>query len=78
MTIGRITVCAERASANYWLRCVRSRRTGEQSWEIIDGNGAAVATGLMDRDEALRQVKAWERLGLRIDGGIDGHVVTVH
>lgn len=71
--IGRETICAERASANYWMRCVRWRRTGEESWEIIDGHGAAVATGLRDRDEALRQVKAWERLSLRIEGGLEGH-----
>ncbi len=74
--IGRSTLCAERASPNYWMRCVRWRRTGEETWEIIDRHGAAVATGLADRDEALRQVRAWERLSQRIEGGLEGHLIV--
>jgi len=74
--IGREILLEEQASANYRLRHVRWRRTGEESWEVIDaGSGAMVVGGLADREEALRVVKAWERLSLREDGGLPGHVL---
>jgi hypothetical protein len=74
--IGREILFEEQASANYRLRHVRWRRTGEESWEVIDaGSGAMVVGGLADRAEALRVVKAWERLSLREDGGLPGHVL---
>ena len=72
--IGRLVLVEEEASANYLLRKVRGRRTGDVSWEVIDsGSGSAVATGLVDRDEALRLVRGWERLNGIIEGGLPGH-----
>ncbi len=72
--IGRLVLSQEQASANYATRQVRCRRTAEVSWEVVDANtGVAVATGLVSRDEALRFVRGWERLSLKLDGGLDGH-----
>ena len=75
--IGREVLSEEEASANYRLRHVQRRRTGELSWEVVDaGTGLAVATGLATRDEALRIVRGWERLSQSIDGGLEGHVLV--
>lgn len=72
--IGREILSDEEASANYRMREVRWRRTGEVWWEIVDSQtGAAVVTGLGDRDEALRAVRAWERLNTRLEEGLEGH-----
>mgnify|MGYP005838169425 CR=1 FL=1 len=76
-TIGRQVLSEERASPNYRMREVRMRRTGEVQWEVIDANtGVVVVTGLAQREEALRVVRAWERLSQRLPGGLEGHVVT--
>ncbi len=76
MTIGREVLSEEQASANYRLRLVRWRRTGEESWEVIDMHSrVVVATGLAEREEALRIVRGWERLSQRIPGGLEGHIV---
>ncbi len=75
--IGREILTEEQASPNYRMREVRLRRTGEVLWEVIDGNsGVVVVTGLAQREEALRVVRAWERLSQRLPGGLEGHVVT--
>jgi hypothetical protein len=75
--IGRDVLQEEEASANYRLRQVQWRRTGEVSWEVVDANsGVAVATGLCSRDEALRVVRGWERLSQRLEGGLTGHVLV--
>jgi hypothetical protein len=75
--IGRKILSAEQASPNYHLRHVELRRTGEQSWEILDaGSGSTVAAGLRDRDEALRIVRGWERLSQSREGGLPGHVLV--
>jgi hypothetical protein len=59
------------------MREVRSRRTAETSWEVVDaGTGAIVLGGLPDRDEALRIVRGWERLSQKIEGGLAGHVLV--
>lgn len=72
--IGREILNEEEASANYALRQVRMRRTGEVSWEVVSAeSGATVATGLTDRDEALRFVRGWETLSRRVEGGLPGH-----
>lgn len=72
--IGRVVLSELQASANYVMREVRRRRTGEVTWEIVDANtGVAVATGLVDRDEAVRVVRGWERLSQKLDGGLEGH-----
>lgn len=72
--IGREILREEEASANYVLREVRGRRTGEVSWEVATSeSGATVATGLVDRDEALRFVRGWETLSRRVEGGLPGH-----
>jgi hypothetical protein len=77
MMIGREILNEEQASANYRLRQVQRRRTGEVSWEVVEAaSGKAVATGLMDREEALRIVRGWERLSERIEGGLPGHVLV--
>jgi hypothetical protein len=73
--IGRTVLAAERASANYFLRQVRRRRTGEVTWEVIDaGSGVTVAAGFESRDEAVRVVRAWERLSQELEDGLEGHV----
>jgi hypothetical protein len=75
--IGREVVFEEEASANYRLRQVKRRRTGEVSWEVVDANsGVAVATGIVDREEAVRVVRGWERLSQRLEGGLAGHVLV--
>lgn len=75
--IGREILSEEEVSPNYRLRQVQRRRTGEVSWEVIEvAFGNAVATGLADRDEALRIVRGWERLSQRIEGGLPGHVLV--
>jgi len=72
--IGREILEEEEASANYVLRQVRMRRTGELSWEVASAEtGATVAAGLADRAEALRFVRGWETLSRRVDGGLPGH-----
>jgi hypothetical protein len=72
--IGREILAEEEVSANYVLRQVRSRRTGELTWEVVAGeSGVTVAAGLADRDEALRFVRGWEALSRRLEGGLPGH-----
>jgi hypothetical protein len=75
--IGRHILHDEEASPNYRLRQVERRRTGEVSWEVIESSsGQAVATGLADREEALRIVRGWERLSQMLEGGLAGHVLV--
>jgi len=75
--IGRQILEDEEASPNYRIRQVQHRRTREVSWEVVESaSGVAVATGLADRDEALRVVRGWERLSQRLDGGLPGHVLV--
>ena len=75
--MGREVLTDEEASANYRVRQVRQRRTGEVSWEIVDtASGVAVVTGLGGRDEALRVVRGWERLSQKLDGGLPGHTLV--
>jgi hypothetical protein len=75
--IGREILSEEEASPNYRLRHVRRHRTQETSWEVVDSaSGTAIATGLMDREEALRVVRGWERLSQRTEGGLPGHVLV--
>ena len=75
--IGRDVLGQEQASANYRLRQVRQRRTGDISWEVIEASsGVAVATGLTSREEALRIVRGWERLSQKLEGGLAGHVLV--
>jgi len=74
--IGREILHEEEASANYRLREVRLLRTGRVSWEVLEaGSGLTVVGGLSDRQEALRVVRGWERLSLKIEGGLAGHVL---
>src|SRR2546429_392591 len=35
--------------------------------------GLTVVGGLADRQEALRVIRGWERLSLKLDGGLAGH-----
>jgi hypothetical protein len=75
--IGREVVVEEEASANYRLRQVQRRRTGEVTWEVVDANsGVTVATGIVNREEAVRVVRGWERLSQRLEGGLAGHVLV--
>ena len=75
--IGRTVLDQEQASPNYYLRQVQRRRTGDITWEVIDGStGLPVATGLANREEALRIVRGWERLSQRLEGGLAGHVLV--
>ncbi len=75
--IGREVLFEEDASPNYRMRQVQQRRTGEVSWEVVDAaSGLAVATGLANRDEALRIVRGWERLSQKLEAGLDGHVLV--
>ncbi len=75
--IGRAILHDEEALPNYRLRQVQRRRTGEVSWEVVEAaSGVTVATGLADREEALRVVRGWERLSQRIEGGLPGHVLV--
>ena len=75
--IGREILFEEAASPNYRMREVRQRRTREVSWEVVDAtSGLAVATGLANRDEALRIVRGWERLSQKLEGGLEGHVLV--
>lgn len=75
--IGRQILNEEEASPNYRLRRVQLRRTGDVSWEVIESaSRIAVATGIADREEALRLVRGWERLSQRIEGGLPGHVLV--
>lgn len=72
--IGRETLSEEQASANYLMREVRWRRTAEVSWEVVSSeSGETVASGLADRDEALRFIRGWEALSRRMEGGLPGH-----
>ncbi|HVM95387.1 MAG TPA: hypothetical protein VMT89_03310 [Candidatus Acidoferrales bacterium] len=74
--IGREILSDEEASANYRMREVRTRHNGEVSWEVVDANsGSLVATGLANRDEALRFVRGWERLSQKLEGGLSGHIL---
>jgi hypothetical protein len=76
MTIGREVLSEEQASPNYRMRLVRWRRTGDECWEVLDAHSSTpVVTGLPHREEALRIVRAWERLSQRIPGGLEGHIV---
>ncbi len=75
--IGREILFEEEASPNYRLREIRRRRTGEVSWEVIEGaSGITVATGLHDREEALRIIRGWERLSQKLEGGLADHVLV--
>ncbi|MFI5396582.1 MAG: hypothetical protein ACHQ9S_13695 [Candidatus Binatia bacterium] len=75
--IGRQILNEEEASPNYRLRQVQLRRTGQVSWEVVESaSGTTVATGIADREEALRIVRGWERLSQRIEGGLPGHVLV--
>ncbi|HVO25488.1 MAG TPA: hypothetical protein VMW56_17855 [Candidatus Margulisiibacteriota bacterium] len=75
--IGREVLFEEDASPNYRLREVQRRRTGEVTWEVVDAaSGLAVATGLTNREEALRIVRGWERLSQKLEGGLEGHVLV--
>jgi hypothetical protein len=75
--IGREVLSEEEASPNYRLRQVQRRRTGEVSWEVVESaSGTAVATGLADREEALRVVRGWERLSQRLEGGLPDHILV--
>ena len=75
--IGREILHDEEASPNYRFRQVQHRRTGEVTWEVVESaSGVVVATGLADRDEALRVVRGWERLSQRLEGGLPGHVLV--
>jgi hypothetical protein len=72
--IGREILAEEEASANYVLRQVRWHRTGEVAWEVaVADSGVTVASGLADRDEALRFIRGWEALSRRLDGGLPDH-----
>jgi hypothetical protein len=74
--IGREILHDEEASANYRMREVQRRRTGEVSWEVVEStSGLTVATGLASRDEALRIVRGWEQLNLKLEGGLEGHIL---
>jgi hypothetical protein len=73
--IGRHILHDEEASPNYRLRQVERRRTGEVSWEVVEASsGQAIATGLVDREEALRIIRGWERLSQMLEDGLPGHV----
>ena len=75
--IGREVLFEEEASANYRLRQVQRRRTGEIFWEVLEMESQCpVAVGLPSRDEALRIVRGWERLHQRLEGGLPGHVLV--
>jgi hypothetical protein len=75
--VGRQILNEEEASPNYRLRQVQLHRTGDVSWEVIESaSGVAVATGIADREEALRIVRGWERLSQRIEGGLPGHLLV--
>ena len=75
LPIGRRVLRCERASANYRLRLVKRRRTGEETWEVLEAaTGSTVAVGLVDRDEALRMVKGFERLSQERDEGLPDHI----
>jgi len=75
--IGREILFEEQASPNYLLREVQRRRNGETSWEVLEASsGLTVATGLRDRDEALRVIRGWERLSQKLEGGLEGHVLV--
>lgn len=75
--IGREILSEVEASPNYRLRQVRRRRTDEVSWEVVETASAqTVVAGLATQDEALRIIKAWERLSQKRDGGLPGHVLV--
>lgn len=75
--IGREILSEIEASPNYRLREVRWRRTDEVSWEVVDAtSGQTVVGGLFSRDEALRIIRAWERLSQKREGGLPGHVLV--
>jgi len=75
--IGRKILQEQQASANYNLRQVERRRTGEISWEVVEASsGTAVVTGLASRDEALRTIRGWEHLSQKLEGGLPGHVLV--
>lgn len=75
--IGRRVLHEEEVSPNYRLRQVERRRTGEVSWEVLEAStGLTVAGGLLDREEALRIVRGWERLSQKREGGLAGHTLV--
>jgi len=77
LLIGRDVLRDEQVSPNYRVRQVRRRRTHEVSWEVVEeSSGRAVATCLVDREEALRIVRGWERLSQKLEGGLEGHVLV--
>jgi hypothetical protein len=74
--IGREILREEQASANYRMREVSKRLTGEVTWEVVEATSTVVvASGLASRDEALRIVRGWERLNLKLEGGLSGHIL---
>lgn len=74
MRIGKRDLHRERASANYFLRQVEVRRSKKVSWEIVDAeSGLTVLSGIADRDEALRAIKAWETLSRKRRKPLDNH-----
>lgn len=74
---GREILHEEQASPNYRLRQVRRRRTGEESWEVLEASsGLTVVAGLADREEGLRIVRGWERLSQVQEGGLPGHILV--
>ncbi|GIW45339.1 MAG: hypothetical protein KatS3mg077_2621 [Candidatus Binatia bacterium] len=76
MTVGREILREEQASPNYRMRLIRWRRTAEEWWEVVDAHTqVVVASGLDQREEALRIVRGWERLSQKIPGGLEGHIV---
>jgi len=75
--IGREVLVDEEASPNYRLREVKHRRTGEVSFDVVESaSGATVVAGLVDRQEALRVIRGWERLSQKIEGGLAGHALV--
>jgi hypothetical protein len=76
--VSREVLGEKMASPHDHLGEVIRRRTGEVSWEILDRESRlTVVGGLPDREEALRNVRGWERLSQREEGGLEGRL-TVH
>ncbi len=72
--IGRRILSDEEASANYRLRQVELRRTSEVTWEVVEAESdRIVVSGLASHDEALRVIRGWEKLSLKLEGGLAGH-----
>ncbi len=74
MQIGKRDLHRERASANYFLRQVERRSSSEVSWEIVEADtGLTVLSGIADREEALRVIKAWEALSRKREKPLQNH-----